>query len=79
MGRVMAQLVSALLDGVSRVWDWTGVYEGPPTYSFEYAGKRIVIENRTAAAIHHDWVMVGGDFRRAMEKTGRSAVGQTQP
>ncbi len=74
--KVMAQVVFAILDGVSRIWDWTAVYEGPPTYSFKYGGTRIVFDDRTAAAIHHDWVMVGGDMRRAMEKSSRSTVGQ---
>lgn len=75
----MPAIVSALLEGASRVWDWTGVYEGPPTYTFEYGGRRIVMDDRTAAAIHHDWVMVGGDMRRAMDTAGRSAIGEEKP
>jgi hypothetical protein len=72
----MAELVLALLDGVSRVWDWTGVYEGPPRYTFQNGKTPISFDNQVAASIHHDWVMVGGDMRKAMESTGRSAVGQ---
>jgi hypothetical protein len=74
------EIVFAILDGVARVWDWTPTFEGPPTYTFEYGGRQVRFDDRTAAAIHHDWVKVGGDLRRAMDKTGRPAVGkQTQP
>lgn len=77
MGQV-AQVVLALLDGVSHIWDWTRVYEGPPrrTYTVKFGSRTVVVDDKTAAAIHRDWVMLGGDMRKAMDTAGRSAIGQ---
>lgn len=72
----LAQFVLSLLDGVARVWDWTGVYEGPPTYAIMVGDSRVIPDNQVAAAIYRDWMVIGGDMRRAMETVGRPALGE---